>query len=119
MSFLRHLSEEEAMQTLEAALPLREAYRDLWVGIGLDSAERGNPPEKFARVYARCKALGFRLTAHAGEEGPASYVRDALDILKVERIDHGVRSEEDPALMQRLLAGRIPLTVCPQIGRAS
>lgn len=113
LSFLRHLSEDEAQATLDAALPLREQYKDLWIGIGLDSAERGNPPEKFARVYARCKALDFRLTAHAGEEGPASYVRNALDILEVERIDHGVRSEEDPALMQRLLAGRIPLTVCP------
>lgn len=113
LSFLRHLTEDDAQAALDAALPLRERYKDLWIGIGLDSAERGNPPEKFARVYARCQALGFRLTAHAGEEGPASYVRDALDILKVERIDHGVRSEEDPALMQRLLAGRIPLTVCP------
>ncbi|MFW7344040.1 adenosine deaminase [Pollutimonas sp. H1-120] len=113
LSFLRHLTEDDAQATLDAALPLREQYKDLWIGIGLDSAERGNPPEKFARVYARCKALGFRLTAHAGEEGPASYVRDALDILGVERIDHGVRSEEDPALMQRLLTGRIPLTVCP------
>src|SRR5690606_29147120 len=80
LSFLRHLSEAAALATLQAALPLRERYQDLWIGIGLDSAERGNPPEKFARVYARCRALGFRLTAHAGEEGPASYVRDALDI---------------------------------------
>lgn len=113
LSFLRHLSEDEAQATLDAALPLRDQYRDVWVGIGLDSAERGNPPAKFARVYARCKQLGFRLTAHAGEEGPAAYVRDALDILDVERIDHGVRSEEDPVLMQRLHADRIPLTVCP------
>ncbi len=113
LSFLRHLSEEDALATLTAALPLREQYADLWIGIGLDSAERGNPPEKFARVFARCKALGFRLAAHAGEEGPAAYVRSALDVLQVERIDHGVRSEEDPALMQRLIAGQIPLTVCP------
>lgn len=113
LSFLRHLSEEEAFETLEQALPLREAYLDLWIGIGLDSGERGNPPEKFARVYARCRELGFRLVAHAGEEGPDSYVRDALDILQVERIDHGVRSEDDPALVQRLAAQRVPLTVCP------
>ncbi|WP_050466774.1 adenosine deaminase [Herbaspirillum chlorophenolicum] len=113
MSFLRHLSEEDAFATLEAALPLRDQYQDLWTGIGLDSSERGNPPEKFERVYARCRELGFRLVAHAGEEGPAAYVISALDVLKVERIDHGVRSEEDPALMKRLAQERIPLTVCP------
>lgn len=113
LSFLRHLSEEQALSTLEAALPLREQYADLWKGIGLDSAEVGNPPAKFARVYARCKTLGFRLTAHAGEEGPADYVCDALDTLGVERIDHGIRAEEDPVLMQRLIAEQIPLTVCP------
>src|SRR5690606_33756264 len=98
---------------LGAALPLREQYKDLWIGIGLDSGERGNPPGKFARVFARCKALGFRLVAHAGEEGPADYVRDALDLLQVERIDHGVRSEEDALLLQRLIDQQIPLTVCP------
>ncbi|MFS2087151.1 adenosine deaminase, partial [Stenotrophomonas geniculata] len=76
---LRHLSEEDAFATLEAALPLREQYADLWLGIGLDSSERGNPPEKFERVYARCRELGFRLVAHAGEEGPAAYVIGALD----------------------------------------
>jgi adenosine deaminase len=113
MSFLRHLSEADAFATLEAALPLRTQYEDLWLGIGLDSAERGNPPEKFAKVFARCRELGFRLVAHAGEEGPAAYVSDALDLLHVERIDHGVRSEEDPALMQRLAREQIPLTVCP------
>lgn len=113
MSFLRHLSEEAAFETLEAALPLREAYDDIWVGIGLDSSEVGNPPEKFSRVFERCRELGFRLVAHAGEEGPAQYVRDALDLLKVERIDHGVRSSEDAALMQRLIDEQIPLTVCP------
>ena len=113
MSFLRHLSEEDAFSTLEAALPLREQYLDLWIGIGLDSAERGNPPEKFEKVFARCGQLGFRLVAHAGEEGPPEYVRDALDVLHVERIDHGVRSEEDPALMERLAKQRTPLTVCP------
>ncbi|MBP6020271.1 MAG: adenosine deaminase [Burkholderiaceae bacterium] len=113
LSFLRHLSEAAAFATLEAALPLRERYQDLWIGIGLDSAEHGNPPEKFTRVFARCKELGFRLVAHAGEEGPASYVSDALDLLGAERIDHGVRSEEDPALMQRLIKQKVPLTVCP------
>jgi len=113
MSFLRHLSEEDAFATLEAALPLREQYRDLWNGIGLDSSERGNPPEKFARVFARCKELGFHLVAHAGEEGPPAYIIGALDVLKVERIDHGVRSEEDPALMERLAREKMPLTVCP------
>lgn len=113
LSFLRHLSEDDAFATLEAALPLREQYEDLWVGIGLDSAEHGNPPEKFTRVFAHCKALGFRLVAHAGEEGPAAYVRDALDLLKVDRIDHGVRSDEDPLLMQRLVDQHIALTVCP------
>lgn len=113
LSFLRHLSEEDAISTLAAALPLREQYGDLWVAIGLDSAERGNPPERFAKVYAQCRDLGFRLVAHAGEEGPADYVRDALDLLGVERVDHGVRSEEDPELMRRLIASQIPLTVCP------
>ncbi|CAM5778500.1 adenosine deaminase [Castellaniella caeni] len=113
LSFLRHLSEEDAFDTLAAALPLREAYRDLWVGIGLDSSERGNPPEKFTRVYARCAELGFRLVAHAGEEGPAAYVRTALDTLRVSRIDHGVRSSDDPDLLQQLIRQRIPLTVCP------
>ncbi|MBV6273799.1 adenosine deaminase [Alcaligenaceae bacterium CGII-47] len=113
MSFLRHLSEEDAFQTLDAALPLRETYRDLWIGIGLDSAERDNPPEKFARVYARCKALGFKLVAHAGEEGPAEYVRTALDTLGVARIDHGVRSSDDQAVLQDLIERRTPLTVCP------
>jgi len=109
MCFLRHLSEDAAFETLEQAMP----FRDRIIGVGLDSGERGNPPEKFARVYARCRELGFHLVAHAGEEGPAEYVRNALDVLKVERIDHGVRSVEDPALMQRLAAERVPLTVCP------
>ncbi|WP_323017239.1 adenosine deaminase [Castellaniella sp.] len=113
LSFLRHLSEEDAFATLNAALPLRSQYDDLWVGIGLDSSERGNPPEKFARVYARCAELGFHLVAHAGEEGPADYVRSALEILKVARIDHGVRSSDDPDLLQELIQRRIPLTVCP------
>jgi len=109
MCFLRHLSEPEAFETLEQALP----YRDKIIGIGLDSGEVGNPPEKFARVFARCRALGFHLVAHAGEEGPPAYVWTALDLLKVERIDHGVQSSKDAALMQRLAKDRIALTVCP------
>ncbi|ETF03683.1 adenosine deaminase [Advenella kashmirensis W13003] len=113
MSFLRHLSEQAAFDTLDEALPLRADYADVWLGIGLDSGEQGNPPEKFERVYARCRELGFYLVAHAGEEGPADYVSGALDKLNVIRIDHGVRSEEDPALVARLAARRIPLTVCP------
>ena len=109
MCFLRHLSEEAAFQTLEEALP----FRDLFVGVGLDSGERGNPPEKFARVYARCRELGLHLVAHAGEEGPPAYIWSALDVLKVERIDHGVRCLEDPALVRRLAQDQVPLTVCP------
>lgn len=113
LSFLRHLSEDEALATLEAALPLREAYHDLWRAVGLDSSELGHPPAKFERVFARCRELGFRLVAHAGEEGPPDYVREALNKLRVERIDHGVRSEEDPELMQLIIDQGIPLTVCP------
>jgi adenosine deaminase len=109
MCFLRHLSEEAAFATLEESLPFRHHF----VGIGLDSGERGNPPDKFARVYERCRALGLRLVAHAGEEGPPDYSWDALDVLKVERIDHGVRCLEDPRLVLRLAAMRMPLTVCP------
>ena len=113
LCFLRHLSEEDAFATLDAALPLREDYKDLWTGVGLDSGEVGNPPEKFARVFAKARELGFHVVAHAGEEGPPAYIHAALDILKVERIDHGVRAEEDPALMRRLLECQTPLTVCP------
>ena len=109
MCFLRHLSETEAFETLEQALP----YRDKLIGVGLDSGELGNPPEKFARVFARCRELGLHLVAHAGEEGPPAYVWTALDVLKVERIDHGVKASKDAALMQRLAADRIALTVCP------
>ena len=109
LSFVRHLSEEAAFETLEAALP----YRAHFIGIGLDSSELGNPPEKFERVFARCKALGFHLVAHAGEEGPPAYVWSALNALQVERIDHGVQSEKDVELMQRLAQTRMPLTVCP------
>ena len=109
LCFLRHLSEREAFEALEQAMPLRDKI----VGIGLASSEVGHPPEKFARVFARCRELGFRLVAHAGEEGPPAYIWSALDVLKVERIDHGVQAVQDPALMQRLLRDRIPLTVCP------
>lgn len=109
LCFLRHLSEEDAFSTLEAALPFREHF----IGVGLDSSELGHPPEKFARVFARCRELGLRVVAHAGEEGPPSYIWQALDVLKVERIDHGVRCLEDAALVQRLAAERVPLTVCP------
>ncbi|MFZ6731232.1 adenosine deaminase [Undibacterium sp. Ji42W] len=113
LCFLRHLSEEDAIATLEAALPLRDEYADLWTGVGLDSAEVGNPPEKFSHVFTIAQAMGFRLVAHAGEEGPPAYIHSALDVLQVERIDHGVRAEEDPALMARLQQSRMPLTVCP------
>jgi adenosine deaminase len=109
LCFLRHLSEEAAFATLEDALP----YLDRIVGVGLDSSELGHPPEKFARVFARCRELGLRLVAHAGEEGPPAYIWSALDVLHVERIDHGVRCIEDPALVARLAAERTPLTVCP------
>jgi adenine deaminase len=109
LCFLRHLSEEEAFATLEAALP----HRDKFIGVGLDSSEVGHPPEKFARVFARCRELGLHRVAHAGEEGPPAYVWTALDLLKVERVDHGVQSTKDAALMARLARDRIPLTVCP------
>jgi adenosine deaminase len=109
LCFLRHLSEEEAFECLEQALPLRDKI----VGIGLASSEVGHPPEKFAKVFARARALGFRLVAHAGEEAPPAYIWSALDVLKVERIDHGVQAIHDAALMQRLAKDKIPLTVCP------
>ncbi|MEK5758285.1 adenosine deaminase [Acinetobacter variabilis] len=109
MCFLRHLSEEVAFKTLEQALP----YKDRIIGVGLDSSEVGHPPSKFERVFAKAREAGFLVVAHAGEEGPAEYVWEALYLLKVNRIDHGVRSEEDPELMQRLIAEKMPLTVCP------
>jgi adenine deaminase len=109
LCFLRHLSEEAAFETLEQALP----YRAHFIGVGLDSSERGHAPEKFARVFARCGELGLHRVAHAGEEGPPAYIWSALDVLKVERIDHGVRCVEDAALVRRLAASRMPLTVCP------
>ena len=109
LCFLRHLNEREAFETLEAALPLREHF----IGVGLDSSEVGHPPEKFARVFARCRELGLRIVAHAGEEGPPAYIWQALDVLGAERIDHGVQAVHDAALIQRLAAERVPLTVCP------
>ncbi len=109
LCFLRHLSEEAAFATLEAALP----YRDQFIGVGLDSSERGHPPEKFARVFEKARSLGLKAVAHAGEEGPPAYIWSALDVLKVERIDHGVRAIEDPTLIARLAKERVPLTVCP------
>jgi adenosine deaminase len=109
LCFLRHLSEAEALATLDAALPLREHF----IGVGLDSGERGNPPEKFARVFARARDAGLHLVAHAGEEGPPAYIEAALDVLEVERIDHGVRCVEDPALVARLAREQVALTVCP------
>ena len=109
LCFLRHLSEAEAFATLEQAMP----YREHLIGVGLDSSEKGHPPAKFARVFARCRSLGLRVVAHAGEEGPPEYIRQALDLLGAERIDHGVRCLEDEELTLRLARDRIPLTVCP------
>lgn len=109
MCFLRDLGAGAAEATLDEALP----YGDRIVAVGLDSAEVGNPPGAFRRVYERARAAGWRAVAHAGEEGPPSYVAEALDVLRVERIDHGVRCLEDPALVARLRDDRIPLTVCP------
>jgi adenine deaminase len=109
MCFLRDLSEEAAMATLEQALP----FKDWIIAVGLDSAEVGHPPEKFTRVFDRARAEGFLTVAHAGEEGPPEYIWQALDKLKVSRIDHGDRCLEDPNLTARLAADRIPLTVCP------
>lgn len=109
MCFLRHLSEEAAFETLEQAMP----YKDQIIAVGLDSSEVGHPPEKFERVFAKAREAGFLIVAHAGEEGPAEYVWQALDLLKVNRIDHGVRSEEDPKLLECLIAEKMPLTVCP------
>jgi adenine deaminase len=109
LCFLRHLSEDDAFATLEAALPFREHF----IGVGLDSSEVGHPPSKFSRVFARCRELGLRLVAHAGEEGPPAYIWEALNDLQVERIDHGVRCLEDPELVAELARRRVPLTVCP------
>ncbi|MFM0321446.1 adenosine deaminase [Caballeronia glebae] len=113
LCFLRHLSEEDALATYESALPLFDKYAHRLIGVGLDSSERGHPPSKFERVFAKARERGLKLVAHAGEEGPPSYVYEALDLLKVDRVDHGVRSIEDAALVARLADSRIALTVCP------
>lgn len=109
LCFLRHLSADEAMATLEQALP----HKDKICAVGLDSSEVGNPPSKFVDVFDRARSEGFLTVAHAGEEGPPDYIREALDLLKVERVDHGVRCLEDPALVERLVDEQVPLTVCP------
>lgn len=109
LCFLRHLPAEAAIEVLEASLPLLDHIQ----GVGLDSGEVGNPPELFAEPYRMAVEAGLRPVAHAGEEGPAEYVRSALDVLGVERIDHGVRAGDDPALVERLVKERIPLTMCP------
>ena len=109
MCFLRHLSEEDALKTLEQALP----YKDKIVGVGLDSSEVGHPPSKFERVFTRARAEGFKSVAHAGEKGPPAYIWEALDLLKVDRIDHGNRALEDEKLTSRLVKEGIALTVCP------
>jgi adenosine deaminase len=109
LCFLRHLDEESAFITLQKALP----HRDKIIAVGLDSAEAGNPPQKFERVFAAARDAGFLTVAHAGEEGPASYIRDAIELLKVSRIDHGVRCVEDPELVRELIDSHMPLTVCP------
>jgi adenosine deaminase len=109
LCFLRHLSAAEAMHTLDLALP----HRDHIAAVGLDSSELGHPPGKFAAVFDRARHEGFLTVAHAGEEGPSSYIGEALDELHVRRIDHGVRCEDDPQLLDRLVRDQIPLTVCP------
>lgn len=109
LDFLRHLSAESAMQTLEQALP----WKDHIVAVGLDSTELGHPPSKFSEVFARARAEGFRVVAHAGEEGPPAYIWEAIRVLQVQRIDHGVRAVEDPELMAYLRERQLPLTVCP------
>ena len=109
LCFLRHLSEADAERTLDAAM----AYQDRIAGVGLDSGERGNPPGKFANVFRRARDAGFIAVAHAGEEGPANYVREALDVLQVVRIDHGNRALDDPDLVAELVERQVPLTVCP------
>ncbi len=109
MCFLRHLDEAAALETLEAAMP----HRDRIAGVGLDSSERGNPPGRFQEAFRRARAVGFTPVAHAGEEGPAAYVREALEVLKVERIDHGNNALDDPELVAELVRRQVPLTVCP------
>ena len=109
MCFLRHLSEESAIETLKSS----EQFTDVIYGVGLDSAEMGNPPEKFINVFSKANDMGYKLVAHAGEEGPASYIWSSLDVLNVQRIDHGIRAIDDPDLMLRLIESQMPLTICP------
>ena len=109
MCFLRHLSEESAIETLKSS----EQFTDVIYGVGLDSAEMGNPPEKFINVFIKAKGMGYKLVAHAGEEGPASNIWSSLDVLNVQRIDHGIRAIDDPELMLRLIESQMPLTICP------
>jgi adenine deaminase len=109
MCFLRHLSEGQAEETLDMA----QRHLDVIYGVGLDSSEMGNPPSKFERVFTRARNLGLRAVAHAGEEGPPTYIHESLELLEVERIDHGVRCDRDDGLMRRLAQTRMPLTVCP------
>ncbi len=109
MCFLRHLSEDSAIKTLKQALP----HKDLIVGVGLDSSEQGHPPEKFVRVFKMAKEHGFLTVAHAGEEGPAQNIVDAIELLGVSRVDHGVRCVESDELVARLIETKMPLTVCP------
>ena len=109
MCFLRHLSEESAIETLKSS----KQFSDVIYGVGLDSAEMGNPPEKFVNVFNQAKDMGYKLVAHAGEEGPASYIWSSLDVLNVQRIDHGIRAIDDPDLMLRLIETQMPLTICP------
>ena len=109
MCFLRHLDEADAEHTLDQAMP----YLGLIAGVGLDSSEVGHPPGKFARVFARARGMGLKLVAHAGEEGPPEYVYEALDVLGIDRIDHGNRALEDPALVRRIADAGLTLTVCP------
>lgn len=109
LCFLRHLSEEAAFDCLEQAMP----WLHLLAAVGLDSTEKGNHPSKFQKVFTKARSLGLKTVAHAGEEGPAQYITDSLELLHIERIDHGVRCIEDPDLMQHLIRERIPLTVCP------
>lgn len=109
MCFLRHLSEENAFETLKASLP----FKDKIIGVGLDSSEIGHPPSKFQRLFLECKKVGYKIVAHAGEEGDSSYIWEAINLLQVERIDHGIRCDEDESLVKLLIEKQIPLTVCP------
>jgi len=109
MCFLRHLSEAEAFETLQESLP----FKDKILGVGLDSSEVGHPPSKFERVFATCEKVGYKIVAHAGEEGDSSYIWEAIQLLHVNRIDHGIRCDEDATLVEFLIEKQIPLTVCP------